>query len=130
MQKSKRYHKLFKIQSFMKAYHKIELEGLNNQLSACEEETRTLFSLMEKEGAPDFWDASFLARRLQCIAKTEKQLRGQIVQKKQIVHEASSRLQRLEEKCKEVQVIEERQQFSNMLEDYVADKMVKDVSLT
>lgn len=46
------------------------------------------------------------------------------------MYEASSRLQRLEEKCKEVKVIEERQQFSNMLEDYIADKMIKNVSLT
>ncbi|MEL6089619.1 hypothetical protein [Bartonella schoenbuchensis] len=130
MQKGKRYRKLLKIQSFMKAYHKIELEGLHNQLSACEEETRALFSLMEKEKAPDFLDANFLAQRLQRIAKTEKHLQGQIVEKKQIVYEASSRLQRLEEKCKEVKVIEERQQFSNMLEDYIADKMIKNVSLT
>lgn len=84
MQKGKRYRKLLKIQSFMKAYHKIELEGLHNQLSACEEETRALFSLMEKEKAPDFLDANFLAQRLQRIAKTEKHLQGQIVEKNKL----------------------------------------------
>ncbi|ABM44621.1 hypothetical protein X471_01164 [Bartonella bacilliformis str. Heidi Mejia] len=125
MQKSKRYGKLLKIQGLMDAYHKVELENLNTQASFCEEEMYVLFSLMEKESENHFWDANFLARRLKHIARMEKYLQERIVQQRQVVREASSRLQRLEDKYKKAQSREDRKDFEMMLEDHIADKVIR-----
>ncbi|MDD9330385.1 MAG: hypothetical protein PV354_08280 [Bartonella sp.] len=124
-QKSKRYGRLLKVQSLVEAHHKAELEYMKGQLFSCQEETRELFSLMEKDSAFNFWNASFLAKRLQHNAKFEKNLQGKIAQQTQVVCEASSRSKRLEDKYKEIQSIEKQKQFSNMLEEYIINKMGK-----
>ncbi|EJF88591.1 hypothetical protein [Bartonella melophagi] len=85
---------------------------------------------MEKEKAPDFFGYQFFSTAFTTYSQNRKTSSKTNCAKKQIVHETSSHLQRLEKKCKEVKIIEERQQFSNMLENYIADKMIKDVSLT
>ncbi|WP_407965150.1 hypothetical protein [Bartonella sp. C271] len=122
-QKRKRYGRLLKVQSLIETHRKAELEYMKGQLFSCQEETRALFSLMEKDSAFNFWNASFLAKRLHHIAKFEKKLQGQIAQQKQVVCEASSRSKRLEDKYKEMQSIEKHKQFSDMLEEYIANKM-------
>ncbi|ALE02984.1 hypothetical protein [Bartonella ancashensis] len=126
MKNSKRYGKLVKIQGLVEAYHKVELERLHSQISFCEEETHRILTLMgrEEEGIP-FWDVNFLSRRLQHTAKMEQNLEKSVAQKKQVVREASSRLQRFENKYKEAKSSEERKDFSAILEDYIADKTIR-----
>ncbi|AQX28994.1 hypothetical protein [Bartonella sp. JB63] len=106
IQKSKRYRRLLKVQSLMEGYHKAELEYMKGQLFSCQEETRMLFSLMEKDSAFSFWNASFLVKRLHHTAKSEEKLQRQIMKQKQVVREASSRSKKLGDKCKKVQSIE------------------------
>ncbi|CBI76127.1 conserved protein of unknown function [Bartonella clarridgeiae 73] len=122
IQKSKRYRRLLKVQSLIEAHHTAELEHMKGQLFSCQEETRMLFSLMEKDSAFNFWNAPFLAKRLHHTAKSEEKLQGRIVQQKQVVREASSRSKKLGDKCKKVQSIEKRKQFNDMIEEYITNK--------
>lgn len=126
---SQRYARLLKAQKLVKARDEAELEGTQNALSALSEEDRFLFSLMEKGSTADFFDPTLVSRRLEKNARKGAILGNLIAEQRRTLLQSSRRCDVIDEKRKAAQDAEERKDIANMLEEYVAAKIVKDTSL-
>ncbi|MHC5308388.1 hypothetical protein [Bartonella sp. LJL80] len=126
---SRRYAKLLKAQTLVKARDEADLEESRSQRQLLSEEDEYLFSLMENGSEIDFFDPNLLARRLQRNAKREAVLDAQILKQRQTLLEASRRCDVLDEKRKYAREAEDRKEMADMLEEYVAAKIAKDSSL-
>lgn len=126
---SQRYAKLLKAQKLVKARDEAELEGSINTRLALKDEDNFLFSLTEKGQMPDFFNPLLVANRLERNARKEAILENLIVRQRKTLLQSSRRYDVIDNKRKAALEAEERKDLSNMLEEYVAAKIVKDTSL-
>ncbi|MBH9981941.1 hypothetical protein H3S89_03915 [Bartonella sp. B10834G6] len=126
---SQRYARLLKAQKLVKARDEAELEGTQTQRSALTDEDQFLFSIMEHGSASNLFDPMMVSKRLDKNARKEAILDNIIAQQRKTLLQSTRRCDVIDEKRKAAEDAEERKEMAQMLEEYVAAKIVKDTSL-
>ena len=126
---SQRYARLLKAQKLVKARDEAELEGTQTQRSALTDEDQFLFSIMEHGSASNLFDPMMVSKRLDKNARKEAILDNIIAQQRKTLLQSTRRCDVINEKRKVAEDAEERKEMAQMLEEYVAAKIVKDTSL-
>lgn len=126
---SRRYAKLLKAQKLVKARDEANLENLRVERENIAQEDRFLLSLMGQDSMTDHFDPTLVAHRLQRNARHGVVLDDEISKQRQSLLQSSRRCDIIDEKYKIAIEAEERKEMSNMLEEYVATKIVKHSSL-
>lgn len=126
---SRRYAKLLKAQKLVKARDEANLENLRVERETIAQEDWFLLSLMGQDSMTDHFDPTLVARRLQRNARHGVVLDDEISKQRQSLLQSSRRCDIIDGKYKIAIEAEERKEMSNMLEEYVATKIVKHSSL-